>query len=1021
MADDRSLSDEALIASSPLFDAEFYRTRYAGERGETFDPLHHFMSAGARRGHTASPGFVCAAYYALYPDVARRGANPLVHFLRNGQTQGRRAVGEPDLRPLGFGGMTRREQHGVAVVAASPHFDADYFAKTYPRAAKSGLHPILHYVRHGLKRRLNPGPGFDAATYLAQNPDALRKGLPPLVHYHRFGRDAGATIQPAPTRVERPSWWSDLADRIENRFRGAAPSSPVAPPIASSAELASATPVKKKKKAAAAPSAANAGKSAKPASANATADERAIARLIEDSGFFDADWYRSQHPDVAASGIEPALHYARIGGPAGRKPSVRFDPAYYLENNSDAAGSGASALVHFITVGRARGAKPLALAERGEPRDPSTLPVAAYSGATDSYEPYWLRHAEFSPFEADGVSVDGVLLGRAGATAPTSLYAPLIAYARLAALGERSITPQPPRSSWRYDDVTCFGAAFDSGARTTLIDAWFADDLTLRLRLGDPKVDAFGNRSFVVRGFQSTAKGLTLCGEALLPPTGMAIIDLSVTSEFAPVLLVASNGDGIIDGFALIAFPSLLRGGLHHVELLALAARSNPVEDFRALSEAFIRELTSGDSAPPLGVGRIDVIGDDDAGPCATPALRDWLTGLFGFDLAEANVASAALRVAERARGRMTLVLPPDAAPTLSALTSRRLRPYGDDEPATGVFLAVDPTHRPLTSVFLPPEHADLRTVPLLRGAGDSGASAPRATAAAPLAIRVIDAAGDGHSSAGVPGAGGGGSALGVVDVRLFARDEASTRRCLQSLALQSARDRLQVSLVFSSELEAAGEGLAAFAEALFGRPVSSVSSTGSRLRDLAAAALGDTAIVLSIDDAVVLSDPEAVHALADLASGAGVASAGCVLMREDPFARGATTFRSGGLFPSHVSILAAPRLVVSQPDCRDVLAGLVYPVIGNDLSLAALRAEAFHSLSPLVRGVPDGLASDAAFGFAAIAKGWRHMCTAAVSATLVEHPGARREARDPLGAGLAPLDDWSGLLNSVTVLRELR
>ena len=45
---------------------------------------------------------------------------------------------------------------------------------------------------------------------------------------------------------------------------------------------------------------------------------RARARRLLASGAFDAGWYRSAYPDVAASGEDPALHYLRRGAAEGR-------------------------------------------------------------------------------------------------------------------------------------------------------------------------------------------------------------------------------------------------------------------------------------------------------------------------------------------------------------------------------------------------------------------------------------------------------------------------------------------------------------------------------------------------------------------------------------------------------------------------------------------------------------------------------------------------------------------------------
>ncbi|MBU3076994.1 sulfotransferase family protein [Sphingomonas quercus] len=53
------------------------------------------------------------------------------------------------------------------------------------------------------------------------------------------------------------------------------------------------------------------------------------AELIRNSGLFDADWYRAAYPDVAASGLDPATHYLRIGAAEGRNPSPLFDTGFY--------------------------------------------------------------------------------------------------------------------------------------------------------------------------------------------------------------------------------------------------------------------------------------------------------------------------------------------------------------------------------------------------------------------------------------------------------------------------------------------------------------------------------------------------------------------------------------------------------------------------------------------------------------------------------------------------------------------
>jgi hypothetical protein len=82
---------------------------------------------------------------------------------------------------------------------------------------------------------------------------------------------------------------------------------------------------------------------------------RKLSRAIADSPLFDAEWYLATYPDVAASSLEPAAHYALFGGPERRNPGPGFDAAWYLEWNPDVAQSGRNPLLHYIEDGKAEG------------------------------------------------------------------------------------------------------------------------------------------------------------------------------------------------------------------------------------------------------------------------------------------------------------------------------------------------------------------------------------------------------------------------------------------------------------------------------------------------------------------------------------------------------------------------------------------------------------------------------------------------------------------------------------------
>lgn len=82
------------------------------------------------------------------------------------------------------------------------------------------------------------------------------------------------------------------------------------------------------------------------------------ANTIRESGWFDAAWYIERYPDVAASGIDPTLHYLEFGALEGRDPSPKFDTNFYVRTYTDVAVSGINPLLHFIQYGQGENREP---------------------------------------------------------------------------------------------------------------------------------------------------------------------------------------------------------------------------------------------------------------------------------------------------------------------------------------------------------------------------------------------------------------------------------------------------------------------------------------------------------------------------------------------------------------------------------------------------------------------------------------------------------------------------------------
>lgn len=85
-------------------------------------------------------------------------------------------------------------------------------------------------------------------------------------------------------------------------------------------------------------------------------------KLIEESGLFDAEWYKARYPDLNASRKtrnNPALHYYLFGGFEARDPSEKFNSGWYLEQNPDIIEEGLNPLVHYLLHGKAEGRLPM--------------------------------------------------------------------------------------------------------------------------------------------------------------------------------------------------------------------------------------------------------------------------------------------------------------------------------------------------------------------------------------------------------------------------------------------------------------------------------------------------------------------------------------------------------------------------------------------------------------------------------------------------------------------------------------
>ncbi|MCY7401910.1 MAG: hypothetical protein LH477_13350 [Nocardioides sp.] len=171
----RELSDAELLRESELFDKEFYLEQVPALRKPGKDPVSHYLARGGFNGKDPSAAFSSRAYLQRNPDVAAARINPLVHYLRVGQAEGR------SMNPLA---------EDVAMILESGLFDTGYYRHFHPDLAEDA-DLIRHYLRFGARRGDDPSELFSTSGYQRQNADVAKSGANPLLHYLRFGRHEG--------------------------------------------------------------------------------------------------------------------------------------------------------------------------------------------------------------------------------------------------------------------------------------------------------------------------------------------------------------------------------------------------------------------------------------------------------------------------------------------------------------------------------------------------------------------------------------------------------------------------------------------------------------------------------------------------------------------------------------------------------------------------------------------------------------------------------------------------------------
>ena len=823
---------------------------------------------------------------------------------------------------------------------------------------------------------------------------------------------------------------------------------------------------------------------------------------------FDADWYLATYPDVALSGLSAQEHYRKFGIILGRAMNA-FQHAARRHSASLPAGAPvapAAPMAPMAATAPAAPASPMqprAAAARFSAGPAAPMAELALPGAG--------AESPINPAPADYAAPVGQIADpvRPGGAAPLAItaggrdiarlqdpgqfdriVAPLAAYCRMFSpdkspdkspdnalavfdfRGQDGLVEQAAaRFTAQLQQVADPGGVALQSGRARIANAWYVNETGLRFFLAegeedDPQTPAMGALA-ALRVFQAPPEhpeALQLVGLQSLADQGLGFFDAALLNPYMPILLELSDEAGRTVEIGLLAFPSLLRGGVHAAEQAALQLGAEPMSDIWRLSRLLLAELCPAAGCPAaLSIAGLEMDTSQATGAerLMSDPMRDWLRAVFGLQLQPHETAPpldpGARHVFDtlaRNRSRtppspgagLVLELPAVTVPSLSALCARRLDIAGQSRVA-GPFLVADAVScRPQWSVAMPLLGSNLNTMarclPRLRAMDDdpdetAGArrsqNAPGAGRAAHwlaplhLAVRLVPAIAPrdiqilqprAPDTPAVPMPGPGSAE--AFSLALQISDPARGERFLQSLAAQRQGGQVaQIQLWHDGATDP--EALVETASGLFAE-AELVPRRGRMDLDVISDTMAGDAVLLA-DDSAILYDTQSLAVLnALLAADAQAASVSCVLLHEMvQKGRRKLQVATGGIFPAAVSFASAPRLGIAEPDCLAALPETSYPVLANSFRLCLIRKSALVDTAAARAGRPVGGASaDLAFGLDAFAAGYRSLCTSQVRAGTTAAP-TRRDEIDPFGLACLLPARWDDLLGAVTVLRELR
>jgi GT2 family glycosyltransferase len=172
------------IASSILFDQDYYEFRYPDLGDVSGGSLLHFYRHGMKERRDTSPYFSIHMFMSDHYSIKKLSEAPFLDAIE--------AYSEEELRSRW---LPRDDLAFSYLLLRSGLFDREWYLTRNSDVASSGADPFTHFVERGAYEQRDPGPRFDSLYYRDANRDHRLYGRTPIESYLLHGQRVGlATI-----------------------------------------------------------------------------------------------------------------------------------------------------------------------------------------------------------------------------------------------------------------------------------------------------------------------------------------------------------------------------------------------------------------------------------------------------------------------------------------------------------------------------------------------------------------------------------------------------------------------------------------------------------------------------------------------------------------------------------------------------------------------------------------------------------------------------------------------------------